>query len=368
MNKGFILEKTLKKNQIVNEFEQPVRGVSLNRDAMRRLKKNKIALASLFVVGFYFLIAIIAPFLPIYSYKQVIVSHKHLPPTLTKTAGELMYEKKENRLKRVAMKKRTSDVLNEKELMVLVKLKEKIKTQTKVINGKTVKIHDRIYFFGTDYLGRCMLARTIYGSQISMSVGLVGAVVAMVIGVMFGSVSGYIGGRTDHIMMRFVDIMYGLPYMLIVIILLAFFGRNFINMFIAIACIAWLFVSRLIRGQIISLKNSEFVEASKVCGAGTSWIIMKHMIPNTIGLVIVYCSMEIPRFILLESFLSFIGLGISPPYASWGSLVSSATEGMEHFYWRLLFPAAAMSIFLFAMNFIGDGLRDAFDPQSKNRL
>jgi len=196
----------------------------------------------------------------------------------------------------------------------------------------------------------------------------VGAIVAMFIGVLFGSVSGYVGGRTDHIMMRFVDIMYGLPYMLIVIILLAFFGRNFINMFIAIACIAWLFVSRLIRGQIISLKNAEFVEASKVCGAGTSWIIIKHMIPNTIGLVIVYCSMEIPRFILLESFLSFLGLGISPPYASWGSLVASATEGMEHFYWRLLFPALAMSIFLFAMNFIGDGLRDAFDPQSKNRL
>jgi len=167
--------------------------------------------------------------------------------------------------------------------------------------------------------------------------------------------------------MRVVDVLYGLPYMLLVIILMAIFGRNILNLFFALAIISWLTVARVVRGQIISLKNAEFVEAAMSMGASTWRIVFKHLVPNSLGVIIVFSTLRVPAFIMLESFLSFLGLGISAPFASWGSLIGDSVEGMNLFPWRLLFPALAMSIFLFAMNFLGDGLRDAFDPQSKNQ-
>ena len=233
---------------------------------------------------------------------------------------------------------------------------------------ETNPVHQRRYLLGTDSLGRDVLSRTIYGGRISIAIGLLGTVTALIIGVVLGAVAGYAGGWIDNALMRFVDIMYGLPYMLIVIIMMAVLGRNIFILFIAIALISWLTIARVVRGQIISLKNSEFVEAARSMGASSGRIIFKHLLPNTLGIIIVYSTLSMPSFIMSESFLSFLGLGVSAPLASWGSLVSDGVKGMELYPWLLLVPAIAMTVFLFAMNFLGDGLRDSFDPQSKNKV
>ncbi|MDD4451035.1 MAG: ABC transporter permease, partial [Sphaerochaeta sp.] len=230
------------------------------------------------------------------------------------------------------------------------------------------KKHERKYFLGTDYSGRDMLSRIIYGGQVSIAIGLIGTITSVIIGIVLGAIAGYAGGKVDFFLMRFVDIMYGLPYMLLVIIFMAIFGRNIMNLFVALAMVSWLTVARMVRGQVMSLKNSEYVEAARSMGASTGRIIFRHMVPNSLSVIIVYSTLRVPAFIMQESFLSFLGLGVQAPYASWGSLVGDAVNGMTLYPWKLIFPAIAMTIFLFAMNFFGDGLRDAFDPQSKNQL
>lgn len=358
----------LKKKEMAmtNEFNQAIEGISLNKDAWRRLKKNKMAIGGLFIIVFYAFIAVIAPILPIHSYQKIILDHQHLPPSLTKTAGELLYEKTEARLNALAKKRKRE--FNDADRAKLAELRERIETETIEIDGAILKVHERRYFLGTDYAGRDMLARIIYGGQISMAVGMIGSFTAVFIGVLVGAMAGFLGGKVDYITMRVVDVLYGLPYMLMVIIFMAFFGQNIFNLFFALAIVSWLNVARVVRGQIISLKNSEFVEAARSIGASNTRIILKHMIPNTLGIIIIFASLEFPIFILSEAFLSFLGLGISAPLASWGTLVGDAVEGLRSFPWRLFYPSLVMSIFLFAMNFLGDGLRDAFDPKSKNRL
>jgi oligopeptide transport system permease protein len=352
----------------VNEFNQAVKGVSLSKDAWRRLKKNKMAVAGLIVVCIYTVAVISAPILPIHSYKKIILDHQHLPPSLTKTAGELMMEKRERELLEAAQAAGRSE-LNAEEQRILSELALRIETETMIDeHGREIKTHSRRYILGTDYHGRDMLARTIYGGQVSIAIGLIGTITSFIIGITMGALAGYLGGAVDYVIMRIVDVMYGLPYMLIVIILMAIFQRNIFNLFIALSMVSWLTTSRIVRGQVISLKNSEFIEAARSMGASTGRIIFRHLIPNSLGIIIVYATLQIPAFIMNESFLSFLGLGISAPYASWGTLVGDAVEGMSSYPWRLFFPALAMTIFLFAMNFLGDGLRDAFDPQSKNRL
>ena len=230
------------------------------------------------------------------------------------------------------------------------------------------RMHDRRYICGTDYLGRDLLSRIIYGSQISIAIGLVGTITSIFIGILVGALAGYLGGKVDYYLMRFVDIMYGLPYMLLVIICMAIFGRNIINLFFALALVSWLTIARMVRGQIMSLKNQEYVEAARSMGAGTMSIIFRHMIPNSLSVIIVYSTIRIPAFIMQESFLSFLGLGVQAPYASWGSLIGDAVSSMALYPYKLIIPSIVMVIFLFSMNFLGDGLRDAFDPQSKNQL
>lgn len=236
------------------------------------------------------------------------------------------------------------------------------------ISIESSKVHERHYLLGTDYSGRDLLSRIIYGGQISIMIGLVGTLFSVFIGIVLGALAGYVGGKTDYIIMRIVDVMYGLPYMLIVIIFMAIFGRSIFNLFIALGIVSWLTIARMVRGQIMSLKNSEYVEAARSMGAKTWRIIFKHMIPNSLSIIIVYSTLRVPAFIMQESFLSFLGLGVQAPMASWGSMISNGVASMTIYPWRLIFPSIAMTLFLFAMNFFGDGLRDAFDPQSKNQL
>jgi oligopeptide transport system permease protein len=340
----------------LNEFNQNVKAVSLSQDAWRRLKKNKMAMAGLVIVVFYAALSILAPLLPFYPFERQEIQHIYLPPSLEK-AGTVMLRTREAYLAKV-MAKEGRSAYNAAEEAELAAMRADIETNP---------VHRRVYLLGTDILGRDVLSRIIYGGRISISIGVVGTITALFIGIFFGAVAGYVGGRLDNFIMRFVDVMYGLPYMLVVIIFMAMIGRNVVILFMAIALVSWLTIARVVRGQIISLKNSEFVQAAKSVGASTPRIIGKHLLPNTLGIIIVYSTLSLPQFIMNESFLSFLGLGVSPPLASWGSLVSEGVRGIELYPWLLIAPAVAMTVFLFAMNFLGDGLRDSFDPQSKNR-
>jgi oligopeptide transport system permease protein len=221
------------------------------------------------------------------------------------------------------------------------------------------------HWFGTDSVGRDLLVRTLYGARVSLSVGLIATLVSLVIGVVYGAVAGFIGGRVDELMMRFVDVLYSIPYIFLVIILMVIFNRNFFLLFVAIGAVEWLTMARIVRGQTLSLKQKEFIEAARAGGVGTFGIIWRHIIPNVLGPVIVYVTLTVPASILAESFLSYLGLGIQEPLTSWGVLISEGKDQMETAPWMLLFPAAFMTVTLFCFNFIGDGLRDALDPKDR---
>ncbi len=220
------------------------------------------------------------------------------------------------------------------------------------------------HWFGTDQLGRDLLVRVLYGGRISLGVGLCATFVALTIGVVYGAVAGYLGGRTDAVMMRLVDIIYALPFTIFVILLMVFLGRNIILLFVAIGAVEWLTMARIVRGQIMSLKKMEFIEAARSLGYSHSRIIFRHLLPNALGPIIVYTTLTIPAVMLLEAFLSFLGLGVQPPMSSWGTLIKDGAEKMEEYWWLLVFPGALFSLTLFSLNFLGDGLRDALDVRA----
>ena len=353
------------------ELNQNIQGVSLGQDAWRRLRKNRMAIVSLVVVSLYVVVSLFAPVLPIRSFRAQVPEHRDLPPALGRSAGQLWLEREETYLNQLAGAQ--DRVLTDEETARLAEIRQRVATETVEIDGDQVLLHNRRYVLGTDHLGRDVLSRVIYGGRLSIIIGLVGTATSVIIGILVGAISGYVGGRTDYLIMRVVDVMYGLPYMLIVIIIMALFpARNIatslISLFVALSLVSWLVVARVVRGQVISLKNSEFVEAARSMGASTARIVFRHLMPNTLGIIIVFATLRIPAFIMQEAFLSFLGLGISAPFASWGSLVAEGVDRMQATPWQLFFPALAMTLFLFAMNFLGDGLRDAFDPHSKNRL
>lgn len=281
----------------------PARGSSLGRDAWHRLRKNHFAVIGGLVLLVLVLVCAFGPMLSAYNFEDQNLGNAFRPPSAA-------------------------------------------------------------HWCGTDQFGRDLLVRMMIGGRISIMVGLIATFVALVIGVTYGAVAGYLGGKTDAVMMRIVDILYALPFTIFVILLMVFFGRNIFLLFFAIGAVEWLTMARIVRGQILSLRKMEYIEAARSLGYSRRRIIFRHMIPNILGPIIVYATLTIPAVMLLEAFLSFLGLGVQAPMSSWGVLIKDGAEKMEEYWWLLVFPGGVFSLTLFSLNFLGDGLRDALDVRA----
>lgn len=281
-------------------------GRSLWADARARLARNKAAMVSLLILGIITLMAILAPVLAAHPYDEIYWDRMGSPPDFAEG-----------------------------------------------------------FYFGTDDTGRDLFARTLYGARVSLSVGVIATLVSLMIGVAWGAIAGYVGGRVDGAMMRVVDVLYALPFMFFVILLTVFFGRHIILIYVAIGAISWLDMARIVRGQTLSLKRREFVEAARAAGTGGFAILRRHIVPNALGPVVVYVTLTVPAVILSESFISFLGLGVQEPMTSWGVLIADGARVMDSAPWALIFPAAFLCVTIFCFNFLGDGLRDALDPKDR---
>ncbi|MFC0309839.1 oligopeptide ABC transporter permease OppC [Gallibacterium trehalosifermentans] len=292
--------------QKLGEQLETVDGRSLWQDARRRFFRNKAAVASLIILFFIVLFVIFAPMLMPFSYDDTDWAVMTNPPDFAS-----------------------------------------------------------MHYFGTDSSGRDLLVRLAIGGRISLLVGVAGALIAVLVGTLYGATAGYIGGKTDAVLMRILEILYSFPFMFFVILLVTFFGQNILLIFVAIGMVSWLDMARIVRGQTLSLKRKEFIEAAIVCGVSSRQIVWRHIVPNVLGVVVVYASLLVPGMILFESFLSFLGLGTQEPLSSWGALLNDGSKSMEAAPWLLIFPALFLVITLFCFNFIGDGLRDALDPKDR---
>ncbi len=366
---------------------KPVAGRSLTVDALRRLSANRATMASLIFLALMAIVCIIGPHFTGHAYDEVYQSYVRVPASLEPYPHQ---DAVASALKKALSRARLDlgDVVvssDTAEISVLSPRRPLDERVTRYVerndlfsNARLTDVSDdghaeRIvadiartrFLFGTDLAGRDLLTRTLVAGRISLTIGLLATLVAMVIGVTWGASAGYLGGAADAVMMRIVDVLYALPFIFFVILLVVFFGRNFVLMFLAVGAVEWLYMARIVRGQTLSLKQREFVEAAEALGVTGPGILKRHIIPNLAGPVIVYMTLLVPKVILLESFLSFLGLGVQEPMTSWGVLIAEGARSTEAMPDLLLFPAAFLTSTLFALNFVGDGLCDALDPKER---
>ena len=363
-----------------------ISGRSLAQLAMMRFRRNKAAISGCVLLAFVTLFSFAGPLFVPHSYDQVFSSYVNVPPSLTpRPDPETLQDVAESVAQRARVTLAEFTVESGR-FTAVISSGSQIDPRTiryfdrnnefknsEVVaqseDGRSLTVSgtvDQITFpFGTDSNGRDLLVRVMLGGQISLAVGLAASLVSLGIGVVYGATSGYLGGRVDNVMMRIVEILYSLPFVFLVVVLVVFFGRSVILIFLVIGAVEWLEMARIVRGQTLSLKRREFVGAAEALGL-TDWqIIRRHIIPNTIGPVIVFVTVIVPKVILLESFLSFLGLGVQAPLASWGTLISEGAASMQNAPWLLIFPAIFFVVTLFSLNFVGDGLRDALDPKDR---
>ncbi|MBV1693129.1 MAG: ABC transporter permease subunit [Hyphomicrobiales bacterium] len=364
----------------------PAAGRSLWSEARGRLVRNKAAVASFILLGLITLAALIGPYFTGHPYDRVYPDYVHVPaqwashpnpdkvgPALDRVAARVRARAEDlsiagGRVRATLTSARTID----ERLLVYFERSDvfgKATVVTRADEGKRLTIDvpliERRFLFGTDINGRDMLTRTMHATRVSLAIGLLATGVALVIGVAYGALAGFAGGRIDDAMMRMVDVLYSLPFIFFVILLVVFFGRNFVLMFLAVGAVEWLDMARIVRGQTLSIKRQEYVAAAEALGVSPGGILLRHVIPNTLGPVVVYMTLLVPKVILLESFLSFLGLGVQEPGTSLGNLIADGARGIQTSTYLLLFPAIVLVAMLSALNFIGDGLRDALDPKDR---
>jgi oligopeptide transport system permease protein len=339
------------------------RGNSLWHDAWLRLRKNRLAVAGGVTLVLVALACFLGPLLSPFGYEEQKLDLRASPPLAKVVAiygeGGERDPISWSHVERLVEEREFDHTGNASELLRRLNAGETIQ-----VGDRTYRLYPHRHILGTDTLGRDLLVRILYGGRVSIGVGLAATLVALTIGVTYGAVAGYFGGKLDAFMMRVVDIVYSLPFTIFVILLMVFFGRDIYLLFVAIGAVEWLTMARIVRGQVMSIKRMEFVEAARSLGFGRRRIIFRHILPNVMGPVIVYTTLTIPAVMMLEAFLSFLGLGVQPPMSSWGWLIKEGAEKMEEFPWLLTYPGAVFSITLFSLNFLGDGLRDALDVRS----
>jgi oligopeptide transport system permease protein len=361
-------------------------GRSLWQDAWRRLRRNRAAVASAVVLGLLALAAAIGPTLVPHAYDRVYPQYVRVPASLEAypkedaivpefqsvlararvTAGEVTVDGS------TVSAPISSDAAIDPRIVRYVDrsdLFDNGRIEGLSADGKSATMAADVirvrFLFGTDGNGRDLLSRILIGIRISLAIGILASFMALMLGVTYGAVSGYFGGKVDDVMMRVVDIMYSLPFIFFVILLVVFFGRNFILIFIAIGFTEWLDMARIVRGQTLTIKRQEYVAAAEALGVGSVGILKRHIVPNALGPVVVYVTLLVPKAILLESLLSFLGLGVQEPLTSLGLLISEGAANMRGAAWLLIYPAVTLTLILFALNFLGDGLRDALDPKDR---